>query len=105
MGLLVKRTTDEAFQPLGEKKVLNKYSWLLLCCCQEASEWVLGVCNNKNCCDLAGEVIKQWGRVPFIPGPQPPPYKVSRSDILYCDSFGTLALHLAHLQPKNNRIT
>ena len=33
-----------------------------------------------NCCDLAGEVIKQWGRVPFIPGPQPPPYKVTRSD-------------------------
>lgn len=39
MGLLVKRTTDDAFQPLGE-------------------------------------VIKQWGRVPFIPGPQPPPFKV-----------------------------
>jgi len=39
MGLLVKRTTDEAFQPLGE-------------------------------------VIKQWGRVPFVPGPQPPPFKV-----------------------------
>lgn len=38
MGLLVKRTTDDAFQPLGE-------------------------------------VIKQWGRVPFIPGPQPPPFK------------------------------
>ncbi|CAH3157868.1 unnamed protein product [Porites evermanni] len=38
MGLLVKRTTDEAFQPLGE-------------------------------------VIKQWGRVPFVPGPQPPPFK------------------------------
>lgn len=42
MGLLVKRTTDEAFQPLGE-------------------------------------VIKQWGRVPFVPGPQPPPFKVQGS--------------------------
>ncbi|XP_058959916.2 GRB10-interacting GYF protein 2 isoform X2 [Pocillopora verrucosa] len=39
MGLLVKRTIDEIFQPLGE-------------------------------------IIKQWGRVPFTPGPQPPPCKV-----------------------------
>lgn len=44
MGLLVKRTTDEAFQPLGE-------------------------------------VIKQWGRVPFVPGPQPPPFKVENDSL------------------------
>lgn len=50
MGLLVKRTTDDAFQPLGE-------------------------------------VIKQWGRVPFIPGPQPPPFKVVTMETVTIEFF------------------
>ena len=40
---------------------------------------------NQNCFDFAGEVIKQWGRVPFIPGPQPPPYKVIQREAKHDD--------------------
>lgn len=69
--------------------------------------WVVKVVSNKNCCDLAGEIIKQWGRVPFIPGPQPPPYKVIRHNIFSSDS-SILRIegqfYKAHFLQKNNRI-
>ena len=33
--------------------------------------------NMKYSCIFSGDIIKRWGRVPFLPGPTPPPFMVS----------------------------
>ncbi len=51
-----------------------------------AGYFTMNLLVKRGCDDVfhpLGELIKRWGRVPFLPGPTPPPIKVSSFIISY----------------------
>ena len=76
MDLHVRRMCDAKFLPLGKNNYVH-----VSCTC--TLYMYVYPCHTCTCiivihmCTIAGQFIRIWGRIPFTPGPQPPPLQQS----------------------------